>query len=124
MFVENASIFRHAQASRMTRAAALPGSGITQDRLVVDKKVGQPIVGIKLVLTGSSIVANVLVGAAGREARFIAGSVRAVVVQTFVPFGKVTIKLGHDCGGLQQQHQGAQEDGGKLDHGGSIVVFW
>ena len=105
VFIENASIFRQAQASRMTRTAALPSRRITQDGLVIDKKVGHPIVGIKLVLTRSPIVANVLVGAASGKASRVARPVGAVVLQAFVPFGKVTIKLGRDCRGVQQQQQ-------------------
>lgn len=107
----------------MARAASLPRGWITKDGLVVDKEIGQSIVGIKLVLTGTTIVANVLVGSAVGKTCRVAGSIRAIVQEAFVPFGKESIKLGRDFRARrhEEQSKGAEEEARKVGrHGESM----
>ena len=120
--IENAPIFRHAQAPRIARTAPLPGTGITQHGLVIDKKVGQPIVAVKRILTGPAIVTNVFGWQTSGEPGRVAGSVRAVVLEAFVPIGKEAIHLRRGNGGLEQERKRGEKDkDGKLDHVGGRV---
>lgn len=77
----------------MTRAAPTPRVGVAKNRLIVDEKIGQTCIGIKLILTRTAVVTNLLIAAAGRKARRVAGTVGAVVVEALVHFGEESVKV-------------------------------
>ena len=77
----------------MTRAAPTPRVGVAKNRLIVDEKIGQTCIRIKLILTRTAVVTNLLIAAAGRKARRVAGTVGAVVVETLVHFGEESVKV-------------------------------